>query len=195
MQYSKLFDILKRRSLYWLAQREQSEAELRHKLLFFGQSRAHRAALKHGNDNSVEPGINLQTEHNQIPMSGPPESLPELIDRVIDSLKAQGHLSDQRFIESRIRVRQSRFGLQRIQRELAEHGLSLQGDALSQLAESEFERAQSVWARKFNSLPSDPATRASQARFLMQRGFSGDVINRILRGDGSKENECESNQG
>ena len=61
------------------------------------------------------------------------------------------------------------------------------------LAESadELTRARQVWQRKFgdNAVSSEdsPEKRASdrarQMRFLMSRGFSGETIRRVLRGD------------
>jgi len=46
---------------------------------------------------------------------------------------------------------------------------------------TEFERALEIWRRKFGARASDLKERARQARFLLARGFSTEVINRILR--------------
>jgi regulatory protein len=67
------------------------------------------------------------------------------------------------------------------------HGLSLEGEELRQLAESELQRAHAVWTRKFDGPPTDSSSRASQVRFLMQRGFSSEVIRRVLKGEGADE--------
>ena len=48
---------------------------------------------------------------------------------------------------------------------------------------TEFERAREVWRKKFDAPPKDAAERAKQARFLAARGFSGEVISRVLRLD------------
>ena len=193
MQHSEWFQTLHQRSLHWLAQREQSEAELRRKLLFFAQSHWPGDRFTHRMNDLQSSGLNLQNESDPSVPLGAPQSWPDVINQVIDSLKALGYLSDQRFIESRVRVRQSRVGLQRIQRELAEHGLSLEENTLSELAASEFKRAHSVWRRKFNGLfPCDPVTRARQTRFLMQRGFSIEVIRRVFSKDDNSGDEFDT---
>jgi regulatory protein len=43
-------------------------------------------------------------------------------------------------------------------------------------------RAREVWRRRFGSLPEDLGERARQTRFLAARGFSGEVIRRVLSG-------------
>ena len=45
--------------------------------------------------------------------------------------------------------------------------------------------AREVWERKYgrSGEVADPAERARQAGFLMRRGFSGETIRRVLRGD------------
>ena len=105
------------------------------------------------------------------------------IDTLLDELAANGHLSEARFVEARVRNRAARLGNQRIRHELAQHGLELAPDAQQALKDSEFARARQVWARKFEGAPGDAAARAKQARFLAARGFSHDVIRRLLRGD------------
>jgi regulatory protein len=73
-----------------------------------------------------------------------------------------------------------RYGNLRIRQELAQHGLSPDEQTLQQLRESEFERARAVWQRKFGQVPSDAHERARQMRFLAQRGFSAEVVRRVL---------------
>jgi len=53
-------------------------------------------------------------------------------------------------------------------------------------AEGEFERAQAILARKYRTPATTREERAKRARFLQGRGFSGDVIRRlVLRGEES----------
>lgn len=114
-----------------------------------------------------------------------PTVVAPVVDQLIEWLRERHYLSDQRFVESRIRTRQSRFGLQRIQQELSQHGLSLGEAERQHLNDTELQRAHHVWARKFGpELPQDSATRATQSRFLMQRGFSTGVIRQVLKGTG-----------
>ena len=44
------------------------------------------------------------------------------------------------------------------------------------------ERAREVWQKRFSAPASDAAGRAKQMRFLAARGFSGEVIRRVMMG-------------
>jgi regulatory protein len=46
---------------------------------------------------------------------------------------------------------------------------------------TELERARVVWTKKFDTVPADAREWARQARFLQGRGFSVDVIRRLLK--------------
>ena len=188
---SELFAALQRRALYWLAQREQSEAELRRKLRGAAASllRTSSQQASFSKADTVEEGFDAPSLAKEGEQGEQGEVASELIDQLIDWLRERQYLSDQRFIDSRLRVRQSRFGAQRIANELAQHGLSLSEEDRRHLAETELSRAHAVWARKFGATPPvELAARASQTRFLAQRGFSGAVIRRVLRGEGAEEN-------
>lgn len=159
-----LIDLLRPRALRWLAQREQSETELRRKLQRLAVTVA---------EPLDEPEVLARAQG--------------VIDELITWLRERHYLSEQRFIESRLRSRQARYGAQRIQQELSQHGLSLGESEREQLAQTELQRAHAVWSRKFGpEPPTDAAARASQGRFLMQRGFAGEVIRRVLRGEGAE---------
>ena len=47
---------------------------------------------------------------------------------------------------------------------------------------SGFQRASEVWRRRYGEVAADASERARQMRFLASRGFSGDVIRRIVAG-------------
>jgi regulatory protein len=105
------------------------------------------------------------------------------VDALLDWLTEQGHLSEARFIEARVRTRAARLGNLRIRQELGRHGLQLAPDAEQALTDNELARARQVWARKFDAPADDAPGRARQQRFLASRGFSAEVIRRLLRGD------------
>ena len=118
-------------------------------------------------------------------LSAHAESAEEL-EALLDDLSTRHLLSDERYVEMRINARVSRFGNARIAYELRTQGVSedLVTDALA-TCDSEISRARQVWQRKFGD-PSgghDTAERARQMRFLMSRGFSGETIRCVLRGD------------
>ena len=157
---------LKARALQLLAQRGHSALELQRKLL--EHARGIAAAAQEG-----EPGRRLR--------AASPEAQAE-VDELLGWLQEGGHQSDARFAESRLRARSLRYGNLRVRDELAWHGLEPSPQESAALAASEFERARAVWTRKFDHLPVDAADRGRQARFLAGRGFSADVIRRLLRG-------------
>lgn len=105
------------------------------------------------------------------------------LDALLDQFESRNWLSDARAAEQLIGSRRSRFGTQRIAHELRQKGIaeSLIEQALPQLRESELEAAREVWQRKFGELPQDQKEKARQVRFLQSRGFSLDVVLRILR--------------
>lgn len=105
------------------------------------------------------------------------------VDALLDWLEAHGYLSDARFVESRVHARSARHGTLRIKQELARHGLELDTEQAAALRATEFDRAKAVWDRKFGELAPDARARAAQARFLAGRGFSAEVVWRIVGGD------------
>ncbi|WP_038613931.1 MULTISPECIES: recombination regulator RecX [Pseudomonas] len=113
---------------------------------------------------------------------------PELIDQELDRLTEEGLLSEARYLESFISYRsRSGYGPARIREELSQRGLQ-RGDIDQALRESGVDWAgqlQDVWQRKFSGqLPIDPRSRAQQTRFLVYRGFSMEMVGRLLSGRG-----------
>jgi len=110
----------------------------------------------------------------------------EEIERLLDDLCARRLLSDERYVEMRMNARSARFGNARLAHELRTQGIAgeLVDTALNE-ATDELSRAREVWQRKFGALADtqDASGRARQMRFLMGRGFSGETIRRVLRGD------------
>ena len=102
---------------------------------------------------------------------------------VLDDLQAKDFISEQRAAESVVHRRAGRMGLMRIRQELQTKGLTgdVADQALAHLQGTELERASELWRRKFTEPPADAAARAKHMRFLMARGFSGEVASRVLR--------------
>ena len=159
---------LKARALQHLAQREQSRLELGRKLLPHAQAEEAAAATATADEGGV--GETAQRA-----------GALARVEAVLDWLTAHDHLSQDRFVESRVHSRASRFGNLRIRQELKQHAVALPPGAAQALKDSEFDRARDVRARKFPQPPSGAAEQAHQMRFLMGRGFSPDVIRRVLR--------------
>jgi regulatory protein len=106
------------------------------------------------------------------------------IDALLDFLEKNNWLSQERFAESLIHRKASRYGNSRVVAELQSHGVN--GEALAELksglAESETARAVEVWQRKFGTVARDAAERSKQMRFLMARGFSSSAVRAALKG-------------
>lgn len=110
----------------------------------------------------------------------------EALEALLDRLESRRLLSDQRFTESLIHRRGARYGVAMIRQELARHGVSDDEaqESLERLRASEFDRAREVWRKRFGEQPAaDSAERLRQMRFLASRGFSHEVIRRLLRRD------------
>lgn len=145
---------LRTRAMQYLARREYSRAELRGKLL---------------------PHVQAEDEFDTA-------SAPD-IDALLDDLTQRGWLSDERAATQWVHAKRSRLGTQRITHELRQKGISeeLIAEALPELRESELATAREVWQKKFGTPPEDAKEKARQMRFLQSRGFSMDVIFRVMR--------------
>ena len=150
---------LKSRALQLLAQREHSRVELRRKLLPHAFAEDEAAAVER------DPG----------------DAAALRVEALLDWLEAHKYLSQERFVEARVHARSARFGNLRIRGELEQHALALPPEAAQALKDSELERARQVCARRFAAAGTTPDERANQARFLAGRGFSAEVIWRVLR--------------
>jgi regulatory protein len=110
------------------------------------------------------------------------EAAAAMVDALLDGLAADGYLDETRFVESRLHLRARRFGAQRIQQELAQHGLKLDAEQQAALRSTELDRAREVWTKRFGAEPArDAVERARQTRFLLARGFAPEVVHRLLR--------------
>ena len=78
----------------------------------------------------------------------------------------------------------ARFGTAQLTHRLRTRGIDAELIATS-LAQEEIEdeptRAAAIWHSKFGHAPRDAREWARQARFLQGRGFSGEVIRRLLK--------------
>ena len=102
---------------------------------------------------------------------------------LLDDLEKRGWLSDARATEQIVRIRSARFGTQRIAHELRQKGISeeLINASIPQMKQGELEAARNVWQRKFASFPQDQKEKAKQVRFLQSRGFSMEIIFRVMK--------------
>lgn len=189
---------IKVRALQWLAQREHSRDELRGKLLRLLQRRPVRV------DERNDPGGIGTDQAGWRPLGHAPDHPPDdpfddpttEVDALLQWLEAHGYLSEARFVESRVHARQSRFGNLRIRQELQQHGVALDADTQQALQRSEFNRAWDLWRKKYDSPAEDAAARLRQMRFLAGRGFSIDVVRRVVKAGASRDtDDADSTDG
>ena len=158
---------LKARALRLLSMREYSRKGLAAKL-----------------EESVARMLKFKTPEEESDESGSVVPLNIQIEAVLDDFEARGWLSDQRFAEALVRRRSERFGTRKIQDELAQAGVesSKTADLLRNLKETEYQRAHELWLRKFGVLATEQKERARQYRFLASKGFSSDVVTKVVSG-------------
>ncbi|MDX5445952.1 MAG: recombination regulator RecX [Zoogloeaceae bacterium] len=113
-----------------------------------------------------------------------PLGTPEEVRVTLDRMTELGLQSDRRFAEAWVRGKAPRFGTARLKMELTRRGVDadvvaavLSDDEL----DSDIKRARAVWAAKFGTPAADRREWARQARFMQGRGFSSEVITRLLK--------------
>ena len=111
------------------------------------------------------------------------EEVPGELESVLDDLQAKGFISQERVVASVLNQRAAHMGAARVRQELQAKGIDaeLVRDAVAGLRDSELERARAVWLKRFGGgAPADARQWARQMRFLMARGFAGDVVRRVV---------------
>lgn len=190
--HENLRQLLRQRALGLLARREHSRHELRAKLRrsatlwLRGQTDARPRSLKDDAGNAEPSPIATP--------SGAPIAIETLVNTLLDELDRRGLQSDARSAEVLVTAKASRWGQRRLEAELQRRGIDdeLTEQALLPLAGNEQARATALWQRRFGAAPTTPQERARQMRFLAARGFTMDIVLRVLRGAGS---DVEDNSG
>jgi len=145
-----------------------------------------------------KPGLSLKgralkllsmREHSRVELQrklAPHAESAEQLEAVLDEMESRRFLCLERFADSVVHRKAARFGAARIKAELAQHRLPTHvAEAVVRgLRDTEFERAHELWVRRFGEPPTTPQEQARQPRFLLARGFAGDVVRRVVRGDG-----------
>ena len=105
--------------------------------------------------------------------------------RTLDELQTKDFISEQRVVDSVLYRRAAKLGSARIQQELSAKGIAPDTvrSTVAALNGTELERARAVWRKKFSGAPADASERARQMRFLASRGFSGEVVHRVVGSD------------
>lgn len=104
---------------------------------------------------------------------------PEILEGVLRDLESRKQLSNERFAEIRAHWLARKYGAAKIRQDLKAKGV--ENELVERIsAEGELERAQAILARKYRAPATTREERAKRARFLQGRGFSSDVIHRLV---------------
>ena len=109
----------------------------------------------------------------------------EALNALFLELKTKNQLSEARFAEERARTMARKYGAARIRQDLKSKGVS--EDLIESVStEGELERARAILERKYRTPAITREERAKRMRFLQSRGFSSEIIFKLLsaRGDG-----------
>jgi regulatory protein len=104
----------------------------------------------------------------------------EAIEAVLDLLLSQKQQSDERFAEERVRVLSRKYGAAKIRHDLRSKGIAHDISERAASESNELEKARAILARKYRSPAQSREEKARRARFLQGRGFSYEIIRRLL---------------
>ena len=125
----------------------------------------------------------IRREHSREELArklAPHAASKEILEGTLNWLESTNKLSNQRFAEIRAHVLARKYGAARIRQDLQSKGVS---EAIAARAVAELDdvaKAREILARKYRAPATSREERAKRARFLQSRGFSGEVIRRLV---------------
>jgi len=133
-------------------------------------------------------GLLSRREHSRVELArklSTHAQSPEELNALLDALAKEGWQSDERFVQGFVHRKAGQQGLVKIAQELTQQGIEAAqvAQVRLELKDSELERGQNVWQKKFgrSGPPLSAPEYARQGRFLAARGFSHEVIHRVLK--------------
>jgi regulatory protein len=125
----------------------------------------------------------VRREHSRSELArklAPHAQSAEALAALLEELLSRKQLSDERYAEERVRALSRKYGPAKIRHDLSAKGIS--SDIVEAISgDGELERARAILGRKYHEPATTPEERAKRARFLQGRGFSTDVILRLIR--------------
>ena len=125
----------------------------------------------------------VRREHSRAELArklAPHAESPEAVAVVLDNLASRKQLSDERFAQERARSLSRKFGASRIRQDLRNRGISKEISAHASAESNDFETAKSILHRKYREPATTREEKAKRARFLQGRGFSFEIIRRLI---------------
>lgn len=125
----------------------------------------------------------VRREHSRAELArklAPHAQSPGAVDALLDELLSKKQLSDERFAEERARSLARKYGPAKIRHDLKAKGVA--DEVIARVSsQGELEQARAVLHRKYRQPATSREERARRGRFLQGRGFSTEVIARLLR--------------
>jgi regulatory protein len=109
----------------------------------------------------------------------PHAASPDALQALLEQLLARKQLSDERYAEERARALSRKYGAAKIRHDLRSKGIS-DAAVAAVSSEGELERARAILERRYRAPAATREERAKRARFLQGRGFSSEVIVRLV---------------
>ena len=124
-------------------------------------------------------------EHSRAELArklAPHAESPQALELLLAELAQRKQLSDERYAETRAHWLSRKYGAAKIRHDLKAHGVA---DAVIARVstEGDLEKAKAILARKYREPAATREEKAKRARFLQSRGFSYDVIRRLIDAD------------
>jgi len=121
-------------------------------------------------------------EHSRAELArklAPHAESPALLESVLDELAAKRQLSDERYADVRTSWLGRKYGAAKIRHDLKAHGVA---EAVVERvsADGDLEKARAILARKYRDAATTREEKARRARFLQGRGFSYEIIRKVL---------------
>jgi regulatory protein len=122
-----------------------------------------------------------ELESKLSPHAGSSEDLKGLLS----GLKQKNQLSEERFAEERARRLSRKYGAARIRQDLKAKGVSEELISRFSSSEDEMQRAKEILERKYRTPAATREEKATRMRFLQSRGFSSEIIFKLLSARGA----------
>ena len=127
----------------------------------------------------------VRREHSRAELArklAPHAESPQALELLLAELAQRKQLSDERYAETRAHWLSRKYGAAKIRHDLKAHGVA---DAVIACVstEGDLEKAKAILARKYREPAATREEKAKRARFLQSRGFSYDVIRRLIDAD------------
>jgi regulatory protein len=121
-------------------------------------------------------------EHSRAELArklAPHAESPQAVETVLDDLANRRQLSDERYAEVRSHWLSRKYGAAKIRQDLKAHGVA---EAVIERvsADGDLEKAKAILARKYRAVATTRDEKARRARFLQSRGFSYEIIRKVL---------------